>query len=211
MKLNRYYIPSRGWAFISILGIFLGIFVIYETLLNFFMWELPFFSSAGETVFSICFFAFELLISIAYFCCAIIFVALFCRPVKFTQVGIERGVFLKERVLWSEVTTICWAPVLTTTTKEPRPATALCVIVGDFSKERLSILGTMETCLLIFLEKHFPRLCEKDREKNHIESYGCPEKCIWLKTNENVERDILKKWKEVKSQQTPVLDEQEGD
>lgn len=207
MKLNRYYFPSHGWAFISILGLSLGFFVIYETLLNFFKWELPFFSNAGETILSVCLFAFELLISILYFCCAIIFVALFCRPVKFTQKGIERGLFQKERVLWSEVTTICWAPILTTTTKEPRPATALCVIVGDFSKERLSILGTMETCLLIFLDKHFPRLCEKDRERKHIESYECPKKLIWLKTNENVERDILNKWKEAKSQQPPDLDE----
>ncbi len=211
MKLNRYYIPSRGWSFLSILGVFLGIFMIYETFLDFFELDLPYFTSVGEAVFSIFFTVLLLLVQFFFFFSAFTCLLSFGRPVKFTQEGIERGVFLKERVLWSEVTTICWAPVLTTTTKEPRPATALCVIVGDFSKERLSILGTMETCLLIFLEKHFPRLCEKDREKNHIESYECPEKCIWLKTNENVERDILKKWKEVKSQQTPVLDEQEGD
>lgn len=207
MKLNRYYIPSRGWAFMSITGIFLGIFMIYEILLDFFELDLPYFTSVGEAVFPVFFTVLMLLISFFFLFSAFTCLLSFGRPVKFTQEGIERGVFLKERILWSEVTTICWAPVLTTTTKEPRPATALCVIVGDFSKKRLSILGTMETCLLIFLDKHFPRLCEKDREKNQIESYECPQKLIWMKTNENVERDILKKWKEAKSQQLPDLGE----
>ena len=73
MKLNRYYIPSRGWAFISVLGIFLGIFLIYETLLNFFMWELPFFNSACEAILSISFTIFLVFLS---FCCLLVEVTL---------------------------------------------------------------------------------------------------------------------------------------
>lgn len=207
MKLNRYYIPSRGWAFMSILGVSLGIFMIYEILLDFFMWDLPYFTSVGEAVFTIFFKSLILLISFFILFSVFICLLFFGRPVKFTQEGIERGVFLKERVFWSEVTTICWAPVLASTTKEPRPATALCVIVGDFSKEYLLCNGSSEVCFDIFLEKRFPSLSKKYRKISHLEHYQYPEKLIWLKTNENVERDILKKWKEAKSQQTPDLDE----
>lgn len=207
MKYNKYYIPHHRLAVLMVIFDVLVVAAMHEITAYFVekTKDISFTLSKniGEGIFILVVLSLIMIIAALVICAAVAATEAFCRPVKFTQQGVECGFLLKDRISWESITEVCKAPLMVYREDIPIPADCVCIVCGSFSRSLLTKAGAGEIRVLIFCEKHLKRYNEWIKEKLYKidEPVECPKMIIWLESSEELYRDIVTKWQETRQSQ----------
>ena len=204
MKYNKHYIPHHRLAILIAVLDVLVVAGIHE-IIGYFVEEIEDISfslseNIGEGIFILVVLFLMLIIATLAIFAALVCTEGFCRPVKFTQQGVECGFILKDRISWKSITAVYMAPLLVYRTDNPLSADTVCIVCGSFSESLLTYVGAAEIRNMIFLKHHFKNLNKWFQKKVYKvdESIEYPKMLIWLQTSDKVREDIIKKWQETR-------------